>query len=334
MALALALGAACAGQSEAPPGATFHVTVPLVLVDALVMDSRNGRPIGGLTASDFAISENGEPETVSYVSRDELPLSVVLLLDLTDTVRPILKPLSSDAAGILSHLKDRDEVAVMVFSSTARLVQGFTTSRTLAGEAIGKASGMKSREATFLNESVYRAAIEAAQSTLVQSRKAIVCLTDGTVSVPSEHMRKTYGTSVPKGAIHTEDEAMRALFQTGASFSALIERSGLTYLNYAAEFTDPSQPVLRKRYPPGDVRKYAARTGGIVLTGGKSETSRKIGLLLDDLRGRYTLGYRPSHEARPGELRSIRVTLTPDAQKRLGKPLVRAREGYIAAPDA
>jgi uncharacterized membrane protein len=71
----------------------------------------------------------------SYFSRDQLPLSVVFLLDLTETVQPILKPLAEGAVEILGHLKPQDQVAVMVFSSHTELLQDFTTDRQLAPEA-------------------------------------------------------------------------------------------------------------------------------------------------------------------------------------------------------
>lgn len=41
----------------------------------------SGSPVLDLTAADFEVLDNGEPQTVSTFSRGELPLSAVLLLD-------------------------------------------------------------------------------------------------------------------------------------------------------------------------------------------------------------------------------------------------------------
>jgi len=47
--------------------------------------------------ADFRLYENGVLQRISYFSQDELPLSVVFLFDLTDSVRPVLKPLAEGA---------------------------------------------------------------------------------------------------------------------------------------------------------------------------------------------------------------------------------------------
>lgn len=49
----------------------------------------------------------------------------------------------------------------------------------------------------------------------------------------------------------------------------------------------------RKKNPAGDVHKYAELTGGMVLGIGKSVRAR-LAEIIADIRGRYTLGYRPA----------------------------------------
>jgi hypothetical protein len=56
------------------------VSTDLVVFDAQVIDKKSKRTIGDLTKDDFAITENGVRQEVSYFSRDELPLSIILLL--------------------------------------------------------------------------------------------------------------------------------------------------------------------------------------------------------------------------------------------------------------
>ena len=53
--------------------------------------------MGELQRSDFRLSEDGVPQTITYFSQDRLPLSVAFLFDLTDTVRSALKPLAEGA---------------------------------------------------------------------------------------------------------------------------------------------------------------------------------------------------------------------------------------------
>jgi hypothetical protein len=56
-----------------------------------------------LEAKDFQVAEDGNPQRISCFSHDQLPLSVVFLFDLTDTVRPTLKPLTHGAYEMLGQ---------------------------------------------------------------------------------------------------------------------------------------------------------------------------------------------------------------------------------------
>jgi Ca-activated chloride channel family protein len=293
----------------------------------MATNPRNGMPVDGVTVNDFTLREDGEPQTITYFSRDELPLSIILMFDLTDTVRPVLKPLAAGAAALLSRLKAQDEIAVMTFSSTAQLVEGFCTDRQRIVAAIERASGMKSKEATFLNPTVFRV-VEVANSSLPGTRRAIICLADGTVNVPSDATLRRYGKGVRDGKLHTEEEAMKTLVENGSSFNAVIERPGLSYLNIFAGAADPTGPILKKRYPWGDVHKYAEKTGGVTVGMSKSELNQKLAALLDTIRSRYTIGYRPARDAAAGTFCRIEVGLTPEASKRLGNVQIRAKAGY------
>lgn len=59
--LALALGLPAAAQSPAPP--SFGASTEIVAVDVSVLD-RDGRPVTGLAAADFALTVDGKPRTL------------------------------------------------------------------------------------------------------------------------------------------------------------------------------------------------------------------------------------------------------------------------------
>jgi VWFA-related protein len=121
-------------QQSLPSGSasTIRVSSQFVVLDAQVENQQTHALIGDLQLSDFRLFEDGVPQKITYFSQDRLPLSVVFLFDLTDTVRDALKPLAAGAREILGHLKPEDEVAIMVFSSHTELLQNFTTDRALA----------------------------------------------------------------------------------------------------------------------------------------------------------------------------------------------------------
>src|SRR5712672_2211248 len=82
-------------QAQAPAEPVIRVSVDLVVVDTQVAHKKTGRPIGGLKREDFEVFEDGVRQEIVAFSQDRLPLSIVFLFDLTDTVRPVLKPLAS-----------------------------------------------------------------------------------------------------------------------------------------------------------------------------------------------------------------------------------------------
>jgi hypothetical protein len=73
---------------------TYRVDVRLVQVDAQVINKKTHQVAGSLRQDDLQVYEDGEQQQISTFSQDELPLSVVLLVDLTDSVRPVLQALS------------------------------------------------------------------------------------------------------------------------------------------------------------------------------------------------------------------------------------------------
>ena len=60
---------------EPPP--LMRVSSQLVLIDALVENEKTGDLVGNLQKEDFEVLEDDQPQTVSYFSHDQLPLSVV-----------------------------------------------------------------------------------------------------------------------------------------------------------------------------------------------------------------------------------------------------------------
>jgi hypothetical protein len=64
--------------------AVFSAKVESVRVDVLVTDK--GQAVRGLTRADFEVQDNDVPQKVDLVSFDEIPLNVILALDMSDSV--------------------------------------------------------------------------------------------------------------------------------------------------------------------------------------------------------------------------------------------------------
>ena len=294
---------------------TIRVDVNLIQLDAQVLQKKTGRAVGSLTKEDFVLYEDGVQQQIAQISRDQLPLSVVLLFDLTFSVQPVLKPLAAGALEALNHLKPEDEVAVMVYADKTQLLQDFTTDRSLAVAAIQKASAMQSGADAFFNQAIFEASEQLAKAKNPRSRRTIIWLTDNVPNVPSS-------------AQHSEQEAFREVLETGAVVSVLLERSGVSDFFMVTYTKNPVFAPFRHSHPPGDAYKYASRTGGDVIKSSKEDVATKLALLIDSIRTRYTLGYYPSVRKETGTFCHIRLDVTSAAKKREGQLVVRTKTGY------
>jgi Ca-activated chloride channel family protein len=136
-ALVVLCGAALAGQAQPP---SFSAKVEVVRVDALVTD--RGQPVLGLTPADFEVFDNGVPQQVDLVSYEQIPLNVVLALDMSGSVAGDRLDHLRDAGGILlSALKKDDQVALVTFSHVVTLAARLTTDVATVREALGRAVG-------------------------------------------------------------------------------------------------------------------------------------------------------------------------------------------------
>ncbi len=313
--LQFALSGGAQEQPSAPDDQVIRVNVELVQVDVQVLQKKTGRAVGSLSKEDFQLDEDGVQQQIAELSRNQLPLSVVLLFDLTASVQPVLKPLADGALAALQHLKPEDEVAVMVYAASAQLLQDFTTDREQAVAAIKKASEMESSEAAFFNEAVFEASEQLGKAKNPRSRRTIIWLTDNVPNIPSE-------------SEHSEKEAFREALETGTVISALLERSAFSDVAMVAFSKNPMFAAMRRHNPPGDVYKYAERTGGEVMKSSKEEVSAKLAQLIDEIRSRYTVGYYPSVKQAKGKFCEIKIQIRAETQKREGRMVVRTKQGY------
>ena len=134
--------------------------------------------------------------------------------------------------------------------------------------------------------------------------------------------------NIPSDREHSEKNAFREAFETGTVISALLERSAMSDFFIATFSKNPVFAPFRMHNPPGDVYKYAERTGGEVMKSSKEEVSTKLAQLIDEIRTRYTLGYYPSVKQPKGKFCQLKIQIRAETQKREGRLLVRTKQGY------
>jgi len=104
----------------------FSSRVEAVRVDVLVTD-RDNRPVLGLGTADFEILDNGVPQQVELVSFEQIPLNVILALDLSESVAgDRFERLRAASGDLLAGLQRDDQAGLVSFTSRVRLGSGLT----------------------------------------------------------------------------------------------------------------------------------------------------------------------------------------------------------------
>jgi VWFA-related protein len=100
---------------------TFTAKVEGVRVDVMVVDGSR-KPFRGLAPDDFEIRDNGILQKVDVISFGEVPLSVTLAFDLSESVAGTrLGQLQNSLRGLADALEPRDESAFLTFDRAVSL---------------------------------------------------------------------------------------------------------------------------------------------------------------------------------------------------------------------
>jgi Ca-activated chloride channel family protein len=141
---------AAAALALQPP--TFRTRVEIVTVDVSV--TRADAPVSGLTADDFAVTDNGIRQRIDGVAVARVPLSVALVLDTSGSVAgQRLDALISASEQVVNELRTNDYVSLITFSSVVARPVALTTnfeSVRSALHAITGAGDTSLRDALFL----------------------------------------------------------------------------------------------------------------------------------------------------------------------------------------
>jgi VWFA-related protein len=280
------------------PEVRFGADLALVRVDAQVL--WRGEAIVNLTKDDFLIYENGAPRPILFFESEETPMDVVLLLDVSASMRPEAVTLAALADEVLGCLAATDRAALMVFAWRARLYQPLTADWRRVSDSVRQVIRREHFDGrTLLNAGAFGAATYLRHDPRKNARRAILMITDNL------------------GWKARSDRAvLNELWEADAALNVV-------------HLTDPSKETWRVRPLPflgvAGMRKFVDETGGEWLN-----PRGKPNYLLEALtriRRRYLLMYRAA-PGRSGEERTIHVELSPPTRSRLPDAAVAARRGY------
>ncbi len=149
----LAAAVVALAQALSSPQSTFRAGVEVVQLDVSV--TRGGQPVSGLTARDFSLTDNGVAQQLQSVTLEQLPLSVTLVLDVSQSVAgERLRHLMNAGDGLTAALRPGDRAALLTFSHIADLRVPMTGDLQAIRDAL---AAMKPGGATSLRDAVHLA---------------------------------------------------------------------------------------------------------------------------------------------------------------------------------
>lgn len=299
-ALLLAISAQTPGQDEA----TFSTTVKVVNVLATVR-TKSGQLITDLTRDDFSLTENKRPEEIKYFSREsDLPLTIGLMVDTSMSQAKVLESERSASFQFVDQVlrEGKDKVFVTQFDMAVMTRQKLTSSRRDLEESLPFLDTPSKNEleaqrggGTLLFDAVVQASREIMSAQ--QNRKAMIILSDGG----------------DNGSDQTLSSAIEAAQRADTLiYSILYADSG-----YYGGFGGGEGKTAMMR--------LAKETGGSFFEVSKKLNIRQIyGIIEQELRSQYNLGFVSDQPVRVSEFRALQLTTS---RKDL---IVQARDRYWA----
>jgi VWFA-related protein len=295
--LATATGSAVAPRpaaaqvpAEAPrKPLTLEVEVDVVSVTAVVFD-KAGRPVRGLGTKDVELLEDGVRQEVSYFreasslgeAADRVPLSVVLVLDTSGSMKDSLRLLQEAVLGFVYKLDEVDKALVVSFNESVKGSAEFTEDTDRLERFV---DGLQAWGGTSLYDAIHYS-LERVRGQ--PGRKAVVVFSDGADTTSS-----------------TEDKAV-------VDFARAVEATVYCIGFKGAGSFGGS--------PRGFLRKVAGETGGLYFAADKvGDLIKAFAAISEELKNHYLLAYTPRRSA-DGTWRAIELRVNrPGAEVRVRK---------------
>jgi VWFA-related protein len=278
---------AIAGQAP-----VFRSGTHLVVLHATVTNSRH-QLVTGLDQRAFTVLENGKRQPITLFRRDDIPVSIGLLIDNSGSMRFLRRKVEAAALAFAGVSNPEDEMFVLNFADKARLDVPMTSDWRVLEAGIARVDS--------IGGTALRDAVEMAEGYLRdharQDRRVLVVITDG-----NDNASVTTVDRIRQQAERTE---------------TVIDAIGL--------FTE--REASRAATGRHELEELTGRTGGASYFPTTVEQIESVAVdLAREIRNQYTIGYTPLNQALDGSYRTIRVNVTgPDSYT------VRTRHGYRAS---
>jgi len=269
----------------------FHSKTRLVVLQVSVRNAR-GEIVTNLPRDSFSVFENGKQQPVNVFRRDDIPVSVGLLIDNSGSMRSVRGRVEAAALAFAHASNPDDELFVMNFADKVELDVPFTTDRATLARGIGRVDA--------IGGTAMRDAIQDAETYMrehaTRERRALVIVTDGNDNESTVSL-----DAVTRAAQQREI----AIYAIGLLAHAEQTKAAHAALDHLTE-----------------------RSGGMAYFPDTIDHIEEVALeIAHQIRNQYTLGYTPLNQALDGSYRAIQVNVTGP-----GRLYPRTRAGYVAIP--
>jgi len=273
---------------------TYRVSVDLVNVLCSVFDKNTNSFVTNLTRQDFSVYEdNLKQEIKNFAHETDLPLTLAMLMDTSQSVAPKLK-FEQDAAisFFQSIMGEKDRAMLLSFDSDVSLLQDFTNDPNKMAKEIRK---LRAAGGTALYDAIYRVCDE--KLIRETGRKAIIILSDG-------------DDESSKASLHQATEM--ALRAETLIFSISVSKGGF----FGVGGTKEGDTVLKE---------ISQETGGRIFFPFKpDDLDDEFRQINQELRSQYNIGYLSTNAARDGSYRKVKIEIPERGLK------LTYRKGYYA----
>lgn len=283
-------------QPPVPPddGSVIRVDTRLVVLHCSVLD-RGGKLIMNLPQSDFRVLENNVEQPVRVFRREDIPVSMGLVVDNSGSMRDKRQRVEAAAIKLVKASNRQDEVFIVNFNDDAYLDVPFTNELPKLEEGVAR---IDSRGGTAMRDAISMS-IDHVKGEGKKDKKVLLVVTDGndtasggiTLEKLVEKAHKSEVLIYAIGILGKEDQ--RDAKKAKRAIDALTKASG------GASF-----------YPNDLV-----------------EVESLAEQVAHDIRSQYVIGYSPTNPNLDGSFRTIKVVAAG------GRYSVRTRTGYYATPE-
>jgi VWFA-related protein len=292
----------------------------LVSFNASVFSGKHKSYVSTLGQSDFAVFEDGRREEVSFFARTDVPFDLVLLLDLSSSTSGKRDLIREATRHFIEAARPSDRIAVVTFTSEARVVSPLTDDR---AKLLASAGEIEGGGGTNLWDALKFTLDQVVGPKTSGRRRAVVLMSDGEDNALTYISSSRFAPRSPR-----------------VTFSDLVEavRHNDTMIIPIHLDTWPQGMYYSPRSSFGSFAGRLHENGRKTLallaeeSGGAYYNAQSIGDLkgvydqvINDLGKVYSLGYRPTNEKRDGSWRAVKIEI-PDRPDLT----VRARPGYYA----